>query len=311
MVTSDDHFPSNSYVGSKLMNYISKECGINLTLQCGDIITDAPTHDEGINRIIDGMNQILNMSDRVLITQGNHDNNCGIRYSNKLDSTRIVDDNEWVIYTNSRLQKNLSNLKFDELKMAYYYDDDMQKIRYISLNCFEGKTYEIDTNGNVTSYNLGKLTDRQLQWLQVVLASTPSDYSVITFSHLGIMPVTQEHNSQTVVLPYGAMGNFTPVFNNLKQFKQNGGNYIGHFAGHVHHDFISQQDGITSVQLLNAGLHHRTADYFEGYEWVGDSPLKIQGTTNEVAFDVVVVDKTAQQVYLIRIGAGSNNSFTY
>jgi len=311
MVSADEHYPVTSYKTPILMRYLAKECGIGVHIQCGDIITDAPTHDDGINRYIDAMNQILDTTDRVLITQGNHDNNCGIIYDNKRDASRIVDDNEWVLYTNSRLQKNLSNLKFDDLKMAYYYDDDMQKIRYISLNCFEGKTYEIDNDNNVTSFNLGSCTDRQILWLQSVLASTPSDYSVITFSHLGIFPLTQEHNGEMVTLPFGAMGNFTSVFNNLKQFKTNGGKYIGHFAGHVHHDFISTIDGITSAQLLNAGLHHRTADYFAGYEWVGDAPLKVEGTTSEVAFDVAVIDKTSRYVHLIRIGAGSNRSFSY
>lgn len=311
MVSTDEHYPVTSYKTSILSKYISKECGIGVHIQCGDIITDAPTHDEGIDRYIDAMNQILDTSDRVLITQGNHDNNCGIRWNDRLDASRIVDDNEWVLYTNLRLQKNLSNLEFDDLKKAFYYDDKMQKIRFISLDCFEGKTYTIDENNNVTSFDLGQCTNRQITWLQSVLASTPSDYSVITFSHLGIFPVTQEHNGEMVTLPYGAMGNFTPVFENLKQFKTNGGNYIGHFAGHVHHDFISTVDGITSAQLLNAGLHHRTADYFVGYEWVGDAPLKVEGTTSEVAFDVAVIDKTAKNVHLIRIGAGDNRSFSY
>lgn len=310
---ADPHYPDNKGTSTALMRYLSEKCGIGLTVCLGDIIADSPTsHEDGLKRIQNAMKYLKNTSDRMILTQGNHDTNVQINDSSgQISASRIVYDKEWILHTSNKML-GLDKIVFDELGKAFYYDDDILKIRFISLDSFEGKTYGI-TDGVLTSLHLGRTTIRQIEWLtNVALATIPNGYSVVTFSHLAMYSPIVSNGTGLVSLNVGEMGNAANVLAAIKKFKDGGGTYIGHFAGHLHHDFISSNGGIISVHSLNDGAHWRAASYFGDYaDIVGDSPLKESGTVTECAFDAVIVNKTTRHVDLIRIGAGNNRSFEY
>lgn len=311
---ADPHYPGNSGKSTTLMKYLGEKCGVGLTVCLGDLIMDSvKSHEEGLQRIQDGMNHLKNMSDRALLTQGNHDTNVQISDSNgQLLAERIIYDKEWILHTNNKLL-NLNRIAFDDLGKAFYYDDDLQKIRFISLDSFEGKRY-VSENAILKEISLGTFTDRQLQWFERVLSGVPAGYSIITFSHYGLCKpyVYNANTGEYVSLTMGGIGNSDKITAIINGFVKNGGVYIGHFGGHLHHDFVSKKGGLVSVQLLNDGTDFRSASYFgEGFEFVGDSPAKTIGTTTECAFDVVIVNKSKRHVDLIRVGAGENRSFNY
>lgn len=312
--TADNHYPVNNYTSTTLARYLGQKCGVGLTLCLGDLITDSTvSRDEGIDRIKDGITQLQTMSDRMILTQGNHDINCQITESDgTLSIHRMIYDKEWILHTSNRLL-TLNGVVFDELGKAFYYDDQVLKIRFISLDSFEDKTFTI-TDDKLTGCNLGDITDRQITWFKnVALKNIPSGYSVITFSHLGLYSPIVSNGSEFISLDgFGRAGGGDKIIEAIKQFKTDGGDFIGHFAGHLHHDFVSVRDGVIGVHLLNDGTHYRKADYFGMYaDLVGDSPLKVADTVNECAFDVVIVNKTTRHVDLIRIGAGNNRQFDY
>lgn len=310
---TDQHYPSNTNVSTALMKYLSEKCGVGLTVCLGDIIEDSViSRDIGLERIHIAMTNLGQMSDRMILTQGNHDTNAQMSDSNgQITADRIIYDKEWVLHTSNKL-RNLNRITFDALGKAFYYDDDVQKIRFISIDSFDGKSYRY-TDGILTSFSLGGVTERQIDWLNnVALSDVPSDYSVITFSHYTPFSATTNTDSGSVAIPNGVMGNGTLVLQAISNFVSNGGNYIAHFAGHLHHDFISVNDGITSVHLLNDGLDWRkqftTGD---GTVIPSNAPKKNVGSVNECAFDVVIVNKTTRHVDLIRVGAGDNRGFDY
>ena len=309
--STDNHYPINNYVSSDLMAYLSEKCGISMSICMGDLITDGTSgHEDGLNRLQDAMKQLKRMSNVLLITQGNHDNNCGIKDRNgKLNSERIIYDNEWILHTSNKL--DINNINFYSNGKAFYYDDKLQKIRFISIDSFENKSYTIN-DGNVDSFNLGQPSDDQINWIRdVALNNIPNNYSVVSFSHLSLIPIYANNGTSNVNLNLGGMGNSVTITKVFKDFKTNGGEYIGHFSGHVHHDFMNNQAGFYCIQTLNDGTHWREASYFAGNEFVGDAPKKIAKTTNECAFDVVLVNRNTHKVDLIRIGAGEDREFTY
>lgn len=310
---ADPHYPDNAAISPVLMKYLSEKCGIGLTVCLGDIIADSPiSHDDGLLRIQNAMKYLNNTSDRMILTQGNHDTNVQINDSQgQVKADRIVYDKEWILHTSNKMF-GLNKVVFDELGKAFYYDDEILKIRFISLDSFEGKTYEI-TNGVLTALHLGRTTDRQIKWLtNKALATTPDNYSVITFSHLAIYSPIVPNGAELISLNVGQMGNAAMVMAAITNFISRGGKYIGHFAGHLHHDFISSNKGVICVHSLNDGTHWRAGSYFgDNADIVGDSPLKESGTVTECAFDAVIVNKTTRHVDLIRIGAGNNRSFDY
>lgn len=311
---ADPHYPANTGVSTALIKYLGRRCGIGLTVCLGDLIMDSTeSHEEGLQRIQAGIVNLENMSDRMILTQGNHDTNVQISDSNgQLLAERIIFDKEWILHTNNKLL-NLNNVVFDDLRKAFYYDDDLQKIRFISLDSFEGKAYTI-TDGVLTGLSLGTMTDRQIKWLESVLSSVPAGYSAITFSHYGLYKpyIYNESENKYVSITMGGIGNSDDVMTAIRKFVNSGGVFIGHFGGHLHHDFVCEKSGLISAQLLNDGMDWRKASYFgEGFEFVGDSPVKTEGTTTECAFDVVIINKTTQHVDLIRVGAGENRKFDY
>ena len=303
MAIADPHYPGNTGISAELMKHLADKCGISVTLCLGDLMMDSTvSHEEGLQRIQDGMDKLERMSRRPLLTQGNHDTNVQIVDKNgQLMADRIIYDREWKLHTNNRLE----NVMYDALGKAFYYDDHLQRIRFISLDSFEGKKYTI-ADGVLTNLSLGDITARQVIWLKNVLSTVPSGYSVVTFSHYGIYQPYVFDGEKYVSIPYGATRN-AEVAAALKECNS----FIGHFAGHLHKDFVSKKDGLVSVHLLNDGNDHRKATYFGDYSFVGDAPVKTAGTTTECAFDVVVVNKSTRHVDLIRIGAGENRVFDY
>ncbi len=311
---ADPHYPANNNVSAALMKYLGDKCGIGLTVCLGDLITDSTvSHEEGLQRLQSGIVNLKSMSERMILTQGNHDTNVQIADSNgQLIAERIIYDKEWVLHTSNKLL-NLNNINFDDLGKAFYYDDVLQKIRFISIDAFESKKYTIKESV-LTELSLGTVTNRQIEWLKSVLLSVPKGYSVITFSHYGLYTpyLYSENENKYVSLKVGGIGNSDKVITAINDFKASGGVFIGHFGGHLHNDFVSKKGDLVSVQLLNDGTDWREADYFgEGFEFVGDAPTKTAGTTTECAFDTVVINRTTRHVDLIRVGAGENRSFDY
>ena len=310
---ADPHYPANSGVSTALMRYLSKTCGVTLAVCLGDLITDSiNSHEEGLERIQASMAELTSMADRMIMTQGNHDNNAGIADGNgKILAERIVYDKEWILHTSAKML-GLNKLVFDDQRKAFYYDDDLQKLRFVSIDAFEGKTYTIE-NGVVKTTDYGKPSERQIAWIKnTALQNVPDGYAVISFSHLALFAPYISNGQEFVSLKHGQIGNADKLLAVFKEFKAAGGTYVGHFAGHLHHDFVSAYDGIVCTQALNDGTHWRDAAYFgAGYEFVGDAPVKTAGTTTECAFDVVVVNKTTRHVDLVRIGAGNNREFDY
>ena len=309
--STDNHYPINTCVSTDLMAYLSEKCGISMSVCMGDLITDSTLgHEDGLNRLHGAMKQLQRMSNVLLITQGNHDNNCGIPDSNsKLNCERIIYDNEWILHTSNKLDTN--NINFYSNGKAFYYDDKLQKIRFISIDAFENKSYTIN-GGNVDSFDLGEPSNEQINWIKdEALTNIPNNYAVVSFAHLSLFPIYANNGVSDVNLNLGGVGNSEAITQVFKDFKTSGGDYIGHFSGHVHHDFMNNQAGFYCVQTLNDGTHWRQASYFAGNEFVGDAPKKITGTTTECAFDVVIVNRTTHKVNLIRIGAGEDREFIY
>lgn len=307
----DPHYPSHNYVTSKLIKYLSKKCGINLSICLGDLIEDSTEgHEQNLSRIQDAMNQLQYGIDRMLLTQGNHDNGAGIVDGNgQIKFARVVPDNEWIHHTSSKLLVT-PKIEFDELGKAFYYDDEINKIRFISLDSFENKSYTVDSNDVITSSDLGSCTNRQINWLvNNALNNIPSGYGIITFSHKPLYhPVINDQEIERTELTI----NGSAVITAINNFKNNGGNYIAHLSGHQHHDFLDNLNNIPQVVNLNDGKHWRQKSYWGSQaDLVGDSPLKISGTTNECAFDVVIINKTTRHIDLIRVGAGVSRQINY
>ena len=308
IVQTDSHTTniSNPKPSMSLVHYLEEKCGVSLMLHLGDILYDTNIHKDNIERINRAMKDIENSADRFLITQGNHDTGNQITQDGNLSRERCVFESEWKAHVLSKMLKNNLTV-FDDNGKAFYYDDPLQKIRFISIDAFENNGYKEDG-----SFSLGSLTNRQINWVKdYALANVPSGFSVVSFSHYSLFGALL--NDNTTRLNRGILANADKLIAAFNEFKNSGGVYIGHFSGHLHLDFLCTTNGITNIWVLNNSNDRKTnADLGKEYEGLfDDAPIKTAGTTTECAFDVAVINKTTRQGSLIRIGAGINREWSY
>jgi hypothetical protein len=201
----------------------------------------------------------------------------------------------------------------------YYVDDTLNKIRFIALNT-QDKEYAENADGSVVDnkmYN-PSICQNQITWFATESLNVPNDsWNVIVFSHvpgggdtLNGVSSTNMANSDLVYGILNAFKNKTsytaagtsstyPASINV-DFTNKGGNVVGWFSGHLHADKMYTVSSVYTVATLNDDKYVITGQ-----------PAKTAGTTTEQAFDIVTVNKNTRTVYLTRIGAGSDRSFTY
>ena len=190
----------------------------------------------------------------------------------------------------------------------YYWDNQQAKCRYISLNVMDYPD-TVKPTGNADNKEwYFKVGDTQIQWLKDTLNSVPDGYVVAIESHLVPLnadqfasfpaakigtTISNGEDLQAIASAYAAK---TGDFANAK------GNLLAWFGGHYHADDITVRSGVTYVTTI--------ADCMSVWDIKG-APQKTAGTVSEQAFDVATVDRANRKVNLIRIGDGSDRSFTY
>ena len=173
--------------------------------------------------------------------------------------------------------------------MYWYKDNETQKIRYIGLN-----TQEVTDTINMSNY--------QVAWLANRLLELPSGWTAVIFAHVPLLTSQSADASvltdaKDVIVAAGTHSTVTTSYGSTYDFTGSDLAIAGVFSGHIHDDDITKVSGVPFIVT--------TADSVVG------SGTRTTNTILEQAFDVAVIDKTNRTVYLTRIGAGSDRSYTY
>lgn len=161
-------------------------------------------------------------------------------------------------------EKQIGNHK----RHYYYVDNQHQKIRYIVLSAFawnEGGSGSPATNGYEAE---------QLEWLQNIALDVGADWTVLIFTHWIGGEVETLDNAWTQAI----------------DAKNTNNNIAAILQGHLHVDWIAHTAG--GIPIITT-----TCDKNLGMEEV-----RPNGTINEQAFDVCVLDKEARTLTMVRIG---------
>lgn len=308
---TDGHWDNNSKNSPMLVKKVVEECEIPIVLDGGDIAANPSGVEKQsqINEILDYKKQFSFLSNRVLRTVGNHDDNSiNDLFSKTITNSEMYD----ILYR----QYSLDNVIVSGGDGSYFYaDDQFQKIRYISLNSLDIPYIEEPNDkllyGAMTHH---AFRQKQIDWFADVALDTPnSGWSVVVFSHIPInqgylkndniaMNILQAYKDKSTYEGSGSIGTDFEVTKNV-DFSNSGGDVICWLAGHLHLDSeITLPEHITyrELILLNDSLHSKAG-----------APVKTLGTNTENAFSVFTIDKTNRKVYITRIGAGSDRVFSY
>lgn len=174
---------SASIVNAANVLELSKKIELAMILQGGNICTDYTTLPNFISKIQE-MTTIYNKSKIVPnYILGDRDFNDGYLLYDKTHAT--VDD-----VMTPEMRNTYCNNAEDTSNIGYYYKDFTRyHVRAICLNSHD--TYEV-TDGKLVynRHNKFGFSKAQVNWFVDTLKSVPEDYSVIVFSHMGIIKET-------------------------------------------------------------------------------------------------------------------------
>lgn len=306
---TDEHIERGVGIHGELIKRLDDVLHFDSVINGGDNYTKNSDQIKFYEGQQEAVNMLSGVREKLYNIMGNHDaNNLGNHYA-------YVAFHKNVLIT-SAMKRNCTfegnALNNESLWLSYYRDDDFAKIRYLYLdNCY--------------SYP-NRFSQKDFDWITSVLESTPNGYHVAIFMHnagsFNKYPVTVQDNfrlngqdlfykmlkayNDNATIDYTDSSGKTTVSLN-KNYTLTGRPVIGVFCGHLHTDLIFQSEGInvciTTSAMLN-GYH-----FNESGKYVNDKRSK--GTSEETAFDVIVINKKQKKVKLFRCGYGNDREFIY
>lgn len=311
-----------------------KYLGVDAILNTGDVCC---------NKGSDGFNTynkiVTDFSYPTLVCVGNHDGwypSYGALTQNEIVNQDLIAPN--AIALGYSLP---SSSDYDEAPTYYYRDFATQKIRVIALNEYE--------SGLAHWAYVGRISQKQINWLISTLASTPANYAVLLIYHASMFPVDkiadnakfynetfdygQSYDSTKYITgdPIGAIidafigktsasGSYTQTNNGTSETinwsadfssLNSGVEFIAHLTGHTHRDYIGLYHGTTQRQVM---LSITTGQSLYGFTHTSKAnfselPRGGQGAVED-AFNIYGIDRTAGEIRIARVGANMTSRMT-
>lgn len=241
-----------------------------------DTITDAESA-----RIINTVRGwMLESNNKVLMVSGNHDGSKG--------NVPKTQNYNCMGYQNDSYVNRVSDNSY------FFYDDKKHKIRMFFLN----------TNNYVSNRTYWGLDDTQYQWLNNSIKGMPNEYSVMIFSHDSTFDTHDFVSNRDNVISL-----LNSFHNHNGDFSDKTGKCLIWMCGHQHFDWVvpSSASGLDFpvVVTTKSGLGNWTPT--EDYGYVGTvQPTKVNKTSTQDAWDILIYRLDEQKIYLVRFGAGED-----
>ena len=292
-IVADTHYDSDDDDNTrrtldtfKNLKALTKQISFDGIIHLGDVLTYNRTYDTEDK--VDASNQfILNLmkecSDDIYVVPGNHDGiNGGVPQTQNYPTYGRINA-KTVIRTSD--------------KPYYYADISYAKLRFIFLA----------TNENDNGNNVWGCSNSQLLWLENTLKSTPNDYNIMLFSHIGTFDTNDFRTNRDEVC------NLINSYNSKSgDFSLKAGKILVWMTGHEHLDCIlpSEASGINIPQitsqcsLLSGWTPTESYSYIYPYDW--KVHVREDGKTSQDCWDVMVYVPDEEKIYLVRFGAGED-----
>ncbi|CDD96014.1 ser/Thr phosphatase family protein [Bacteroides intestinalis CAG:315] len=252
-----------------LIRYIALKTGISKILNGGDTGNSSIICSNAIDRLRDAVG-----SDKVYSVNGNHEINDASRYEKPFNRVchNLRGHNNDIIYG-------------DQNRSYFYFDNSTNKIRYIGLSA-----YGVFLNNDYKS----AYTKEQLNWLNTIALKVEYGWTIVVFTHS-----LYNVSATTDQLATGPVG--SKEFINAIDNYQGEGKIACVLMGHSHRDRI--HIGSTGIPYIISAC-----DRYAPYK----SDLNVErviGTISEQHFEVVLIDKRNNNVYLYSIGANARDGY--
>ena len=298
---TDTHYGDNAGQSGNLLKYIKENTAISTVIFGGDIVRSYGTKSDAW----DDVKMYTNLVDNIGIvygTKGNHD--ITIRASASETTGWTAPQSTIYDILNRRNERLIDNGVNN--KSYYYFDNKIQKVRFIVLDQYE------DVQSGETTYwgTKSKFSQEQLDWL-INDALNVDGYTLVVFTHSPSDSAMQYYSPyldvvQKLLVAINNKQHFTYNQNGLTadvDFSKTKNTIACHLSGHAHIDETHVDNGVLSIGVLCDAAYNDDPQY-------KDKP-RTKGTINEQAFDVVSIDTFKRTVKLVRIGQGNDREFNY
>jgi hypothetical protein len=363
LFVTDAHVEGNLNAGHSnfLMNYIKKRIGANKVLFGGDAVAQAQNKYYYAKKLSEYLFEARRMfGSSYLPTYGDHDTNLGnsiVTEENKSAMYLPYSEGYKIFFGDLKGVYHWMDVvdKFNDFladyaipytesdyndvigffKSVYYLDDDIDKIRYITLNCGQASAHY---GGVYNIFGVEQIDVLRIQfdWFVDVLKSVPAGYDVVVLSHKASnMNSTAGNIINKMLSYYKQKGSYQPwppeVGTNVDKWWYYKTIYdfsdapdvgiVLQICGHRHFDMLrytgmDSEDETTMVlsgEVENGGTLNQSQEYGQILQITTqtdscgsvDSPDAYPmtlGTTTEQCFDVVTI--CPDKVVMTRIGAG-------
>jgi lysophospholipase L1-like esterase len=266
---ADQHRPTGAGNEAEIINYIVDKTTIRNVIFGGDIVQGSNDDVNILKDYIASFNENVN----ILPMRGNHE-----VWGN------LSESEFWDIGI-----KPLEGYASISDKLYFYYDNPVQKIRYIITD----STYSSsDGSDNLTSSD-------QIKWMQNKILELDQTWTVLVFHH-GIWTA-----SKTAEMTINNDGQL--MIDSLESiYDQADCTIAGLYAAHCHRD----HNQISEKGLLLVGTTLDCCAYGQSSYDIYN-PNRTKGTISEHAFDVVFFIPKESKIRTIRIGAGNDRTLSY
>lgn len=298
---TDTHYGDNAGQSGKLLKYIKENTAISTVVFGGDIVRAYGTKANAW----DDVKMYTSLVDNIGIiygTKGNHD--ITIRASASETTGWTAPQSTIYDILNRRNERLIDNGINN--KSYYYFDNKIQKVRFIILDQYE------DIQSGETTYwgTKSKFSQEQLNWL-INDALNVDGYTLVVFTHSPSDSSMQYYSPyldvvQKLLVALANKQHFTYNQNELTadvDFSATTNTVACHLSGHAHIDETHVDNGVLSIGVLCDAAYNDDPQY-------KDKP-RTKGTINEQAFDIVSLDTTNRTIKLVRIGQGNDREFNY
>lgn len=282
---TDPHWMRNSRYSTALAKAISQKTNNKMYICGGDILSQGHTRAEALSLMWTYMNDIRDsFGDKYRYMVGNHELNT---MSTVPDADHLTWEDVYAICM-KEIETSVEIYGSSDIEnFIYYWDNSAQKIRYIVLN---GGT-AIQYTGN---YNP----------LDSILRSAPAGYKIGVFGH-GFFKTdgTLSTSGEYIAGMLDAVNGRTSytVYNITYDYSDLDLEIMFVLGGHTHKDlYVKTSNGVPIIGVTT-----------DNYSLELGGLTRTLGTTSEQAFEAVDIDIDNRTIYLTRIGAGNDRSFTW
>ena len=222
--------------------------------------------------------EYLKSNSRVYMVNGNHDGIGGGKPTTNNYNSVMSHNEDYVVRENDN---------------PYFYVDHKKiKVRGIYLS----------TNTQIGDNHYWGMETTQISWLKSVLEKTPSDYSIILYSHIGIFSEQFMTGKSDVQALLNSFHNHTGDYVNRT------GKCIAWFCGHEHFDWIcpTSQSGVDFPVIVTTASHLAGWNPPDGQYPGASAPTRNDGTVTQDAWDTIIYRPDENRLYLVRFGAGED-----